>query len=327
MQIVEPIPRAPAYPEVLDHSVVFELSWCLHAAFSEYLRAMHPILDRLYQERDDLRRRVVEFWPQGEPSCVESEFMAFHGGVLDAVDFATYREGCETALLTLPEEPGLASETEEVRLATWDRLRQLRESDTLRRRYFDLLSEIWDYVAPWWDTVGKSAAEQASKDARRRMADGTEWNEMVTAECHTYHEHLPDIIDKQRSGHRVVLVPCALFGRGLYLELPDCTVVGMAASDLVRTARAETQQVVGSLRALADPTRLAIFHSLRSGPTTVGDIAKTFSLAQPTVSMHVKRLREAGLVDTSRKGNWLEITVNQASSEKLAEQLTALLAT
>lgn len=327
MQIVEPAPQRPSSPEVLGHSLVFDLSWCVHAAFSEYLRTMHPILGRLYEERDDLRQRVLAFWPEDAPSCVESEVLAFQGGVLDAADFATYREGCEAALSTAPAEPGLASESEEVRLITWDRLRQLRESDALRDRYFDLLSEIWAFVAPWWETVGIQAAEQAAVDTRRAMANGTEWHEIVTAECHTFQEHLPDIIATQRAGHRVVIAPCALFGRGLYLELPDCTVVGMAAPDRVHAARAETEQVAGSLRALADPTRLAIFHSLRSGPTTVGDIAKSFSLAQPTVSVHVKRLREAGLVDSVRQGNRLEITVNQASSERLAAQLATLLAT
>jgi ArsR family transcriptional regulator len=325
MQIIEPASEVPPSPEVLDHSLAFDLSWCIHAAYSEYLRVKHPILGRLYGQGDDLRQRVVGFWQGDVPSSVESEVMAFHGGVLDATDFATFREGCEAALPGLPEAPELASETEEIRLMTWDRLRRLRESDALRDRYFDLLSEIWTFVAPWWEVEGRSVAEHAAADARQRMANGTEWHEIVTAECPTYIGHLPDIIEMQRSGHRVVIAPCALFGRGLYVELPDCTVVGLAASDPVHAARAETEQVAGSLKALADPTRLAIFHSLRSGPSTVGDLAKSFSLAQPTVSMHVKRLREAGLVTTVRRGNWLEISVDHATSEQLAGQLTSLL--
>ncbi len=327
MQVAEPAPPVPPSLEVLDHSLVLDLSWCVHAASSEYLRAMHPILGQLYEERDDLRREVVEFWPDAVPGIVESEVMAFHGGVLDTADFTTYREGCEAALSTVPAEPELASETEEVRLATWDRLGQLRESQTLRDRYFDLLSEIWAYIAPWWESVGLPAAEQAAANARRALANGSEWYEIVSAECHIFNEHLPHIIEAHRSGHRVVIAPCALFGRGVYLELPGSTVVGLGTSDRVSAARAETEQVASTLRALADPTRLAIFHSLRSGPSTVSEIAKSFSLAQPTVSMHVKRLREAGLIDTVRRGNWMEISVNLASSEMLAAQLTALLTT
>ncbi len=101
----------------------------------------------------------------------------------------------------------------------------------------------------------------------------------------------------------------------------------MGATDLVMAARAETEDVASTLRALADPTRLAIFHTLRSGPTTVGEIARSFSLSQPTVSMHVKRLREAGLVNSTRQGNRMEITINGPSSDLLAARLTTLLAT
>jgi DNA-binding transcriptional ArsR family regulator len=43
--------------------------------------------------------------------------------------------------------------------------------------------------------------------------------------------------------------------------------------------------------------------------------------------MHVKRLREAGLVNSVRQGNRMEITINEPSSDQLAVRLTALLAT
>jgi len=327
MQIADQTPLSPPPPEVLDHSLVLDLTWCVHAASSEYLRSAHPILGRLYEEQDDLPRRLSELWPDDVTCTVESEVMAFHGGVLGAADFATYREGCEAALATVPVEPTLASESEEVRRATWSRLRRLRESAELRERYFALQGEIWGVVDPWWRRVGMPAADQAAQEVRRSLANGAPWQEIVSEECATFVEHLPDILESQHSGHQVVIAPCALFGRGLYLDLPDCTVVGMATTDRVLAARAETEEVAGTLRALADPTRLAIFHSLRSGPTTVGDIARSFSLSQPTVSMHVKRLREAGLVNSTRQGNRMEITINEPSSDQLAVRLTALLAT
>ena len=77
--------------------------------------------------------------------------------------------------------------------------------------------------------------------------------------------------------------------------------------------------------ALADPTRLAIFGYLKSGPAAVNDIAEAFSLSQPTVSVHVKRLREAGLVTAKRRGNRLEVSIDDAVTELLAIDLTALL--
>lgn len=48
--------------------------------------------------------------------------------------------------------------------------------------------------------------------------------------------------------------------------------------------------------ALADDTRLAIVEELSNGERAVGDLVARFELRQPTISQHLKVLREAGLV-------------------------------
>jgi ArsR family transcriptional regulator, arsenate/arsenite/antimonite-responsive transcriptional repressor len=154
---------------------------------------------------------------------------------------------------------------------------------------------------------------------------GVNWHEVVSSECPTFLEHLPEIIERAERGCPVVLAPCAFFGRGLYFELPGCILVGVGVHSAVHDARARTEQVVRPLRALADPTRLAIFGYLKSGPAAVSDIAQAFYLAQPTVSVHVKRLREAGLVTAARHGNRLEISIDESVTELLAAELAALL--
>jgi DNA-binding transcriptional ArsR family regulator len=50
------------------------------------------------------------------------------------------------------------------------------------------------------------------------------------------------------------------------------------------------------LDALGDPTRRAIFESLRQGARSVGEIAADFPVSRPAVSQHLKVLKEAGLV-------------------------------
>src|SRR5688572_3080025 len=57
-----------------------------------------------------------------------------------------------------------------------------------------------------------------------------------------------------------------------------------------------------ALSALADPTRRAIYESLRRGPRSVGEIASGFPVSRPAVSQHLRALREAGLVSESREG-------------------------
>jgi ArsR family transcriptional regulator len=59
-------------------------------------------------------------------------------------------------------------------------------------------------------------------------------------------------------------------------------------------------------RALADPTRVQMVHMLRAvaEPICVCDFTAAFDLGQPTVSHHLAKLREAGLVTSTRRGIW-----------------------
>jgi len=57
-----------------------------------------------------------------------------------------------------------------------------------------------------------------------------------------------------------------------------------------------------ALAALADPTRRRVFERLRSGPQSVGAIARRMPVSRPAVSQHLKVLKEAGLVADRREG-------------------------
>ena len=58
-------------------------------------------------------------------------------------------------------------------------------------------------------------------------------------------------------------------------------------------------------KALADPTRVAIVSRLASGEKCcVCDLTDVFELSQPTVSHHLRILRDAGLVESERRGTF-----------------------
>ena len=73
-------------------------------------------------------------------------------------------------------------------------------------------------------------------------------------------------------------------------------------------ARSKTAQLdpdVRLLSALADPTRLAIVRQLAAETETCAcDFTSCCDVGQPTVSHHLKVLREAGIVDSERRGLW-----------------------
>ena len=72
--------------------------------------------------------------------------------------------------------------------------------------------------------------------------------------------------------------------------------------------RADDAEVMaGMFKALGDPVRLRLFSNIASsaeGETCVCDIPDV-GVSQPTVSHHLKKLREAGLITSERRGTWV----------------------
>src|SRR5918999_3129596 len=68
--------------------------------------------------------------------------------------------------------------------------------------------------------------------------------------------------------------------------------------------KAERERLAAQFKALGDPTRLAIVNCLASnGETCVCDF--DVGLSQPTISHHLRILREARLVTAERRGTWM----------------------
>lgn len=68
----------------------------------------------------------------------------------------------------------------------------------------------------------------------------------------------------------------------------------------------ERRRLLAVFKALADPTRLEILRlvAAQPGPVCACDVVDRFDLGQPTVSHHLKVLRDAGLLRGSRRGLW-----------------------
>jgi ArsR family transcriptional regulator len=77
-------------------------------------------------------------------------------------------------------------------------------------------------------------------------------------------------------------------------------------------------------RALSDPTRRRILALLREGDMTAGELAAQFDLAWPTISGHLKVLREADLVQADRHGTSITYHLNLSVLE---EAMALLLST
>ena len=80
-----------------------------------------------------------------------------------------------------------------------------------------------------------------------------------------------------------------------------------------------------AFKALGDPVRLQLLSmiaSARDGEICVCDLTPAFELSGPTISHHLKTLREAGLVDAERRGTWVYYRARPAILRRLAALLT-----
>lgn len=66
-------------------------------------------------------------------------------------------------------------------------------------------------------------------------------------------------------------------------------------------------ETAGLMKALADPTRLTMVAALWKArePVCICDFTASLELSQPTISHHMARLKEAGLVDAQKNGIWM----------------------
>jgi ArsR family transcriptional regulator, arsenate/arsenite/antimonite-responsive transcriptional repressor len=80
------------------------------------------------------------------------------------------------------------------------------------------------------------------------------------------------------------------------------------------------------LKALADPTRLRILSLLsrHEGEVCVFEIVESFTLEQPTISHHLRILRDAGLVDCRKKGLWAYYYVRRDALTRARDVISGL---
>jgi ArsR family transcriptional regulator len=87
---------------------------------------------------------------------------------------------------------------------------------------------------------------------------------------------------------------------------------------MARTRRTTLDPDVRLLTALADPTRLAIVRQLATEAETCAcNFTACCDVAQPTVSHHLRVLREAGIVTAERRGQWIFYRLAPTTAERL----------
>ena len=87
----------------------------------------------------------------------------------------------------------------------------------------------------------------------------------------------------------------------------ESTQEGCCTPATLRWNRAEAEALAATLKAIAHPVRLQMVELLSrmGGEVCVCDIEAQFDLSQPTISHHLKVLRQAMLIDCEQRGVWI----------------------
>ena len=313
----EPARRASV---LVQPSLAIDISWVLHAGRSPKLQERHPALGALFDARPELAHRIDAFW---EDDCCfgELEILTGLAGAFECTDLGQLLERLNTTAAKAPPELRLWSEPEADRQILRDRLSMLCKSTQRRKEYFELLGDLWSPLDAEWQSDGRRSIDLATERFRRQLDEGIRWPDLIPVACAQSQDVLPDLVAERATRGVVLLVPSYFFGTSLFLDLPDLLLIGLPSARGDAESRARTETVARRLKTLADPTRLAILDYLAGGPRAVGEIARTFDLAQPTVSAHVKLLREAGIVTATRNGSRLEHRVDPNAVDGLLDQL------
>ena len=102
-------------------------------------------------------------------------------------------------------------------------------------------------------------------------------------------------------------------------EIPVCcspeAVTTLSENDAV--------ELSGILKALADPARLRILNLMTAaGEVCACDLEAPLGLSQPTVSHHLKVLREAGIVEREKRGRWAYFSAREDAMAAVASALS-----
>jgi ArsR family transcriptional regulator, arsenate/arsenite/antimonite-responsive transcriptional repressor len=91
-----------------------------------------------------------------------------------------------------------------------------------------------------------------------------------------------------------------------------------------RISAAKAARLAAVAKALGDPVRVQLVDVLRhhAGKACVCELVPLFDISQPTLSHHLKKLLDAGIVGVERRGIWAYYYVNRDSLEEIDQWLS-----
>lgn len=280
----------------VEPSAAIELCWLLLACGKrEAIESVDP----------GLLKRADGFWGDGLHVDVEILVLASALECLTGWDIDPILTLGRRPLPPIPE-PGLRTETPELRVAIPARLDRLSREAKLRARYGALLADAWECGSAAWRDLGRPTVERLLARWSASIDHGQRPDELIPADHIARRAPYDAMCEGARAAGRLLLTPCYFAqNHGHVVELQGGLVsvaVGAGVGADGARRRSEAERVARGLKLLSDPTRVMILTELERESATVGEIATRVGVAQPTASAHIRQLRDAGLISADRSG-------------------------
>lgn len=290
-------------------------------------------------------RRAVAFWPStglgalanGEQYVEWGELLvyAWNAGVLFTQDVDAAIDAVEAQLPLDQGMPQLSSEPAEVTDLIDRRRTYLRENPEAAAEYIAMLRQIWAVIEPEWSARAATEARETAESLEAKARGESDLRRIVTENSFVHKDNYQPQIAAARARGELYILPLALGNEGaFYWAFPGTVLIGVGAGTPQKQARKRErmESAASRFKVLSDPTRLSILsevmHGTNYNATTVTELASLFGMSQPTISVHMKILREAGLVATERDGNRTLYTADEARVKQfIAQALEDLLGT
>jgi DNA-binding transcriptional ArsR family regulator len=311
-------------------SAAVEMDWALTGAH-RFDGEVQPALHAFYEDNPALAERVRRLWGPDEtlsyPSFLELSALAYGGGLLFTSEIDTFLSRLEDLCLEVPGALAFVAESPEDRSKLLRRLQILRTDERFRRNYVEVITEVWTGLRGLWESEGRSAVEAALADCRAYLKRGSDPKELAVRHLEQVNctnigrAEMNFLIDGLGGSGEIVLVPAFFTAKGLVADLPGTLIIGTPGKPVAAASRARTDDLARRLKAIADPTRLAILDALTQQDMSISEVTNHFGLAQPTVSNHVKQLREAGVVTSRTEGKKRQLTVRREVVDEIISAL------
>lgn len=273
----------------------------------------------VYEAMDpQLRDRARNFWSDGSFELCESSVLAFNAGVLFEPSIEPLVAAMEDGAVFDVPVLDYPSETPEDLATMRRRIATLRDDPERRAAYIALLRDIWATIQralPNYDELHEAEV----RAVRGRLESSGSLREALPSWCMVFDERIGNVVDAELEAGNVTYVPLVATPSGqCAYAFPGTFVIAIAHDmDATREQRRQAaERAAEQFKVLSDPTRLQLLYALIREPASVTKLAAVHSLSQPTVSAHVKQLRDAGLVEPRRQG---ALTVYYVTGQQVRE--------